>query len=530
MANNILETLFDDASMREDNYFCELVGIADASSYNDTLALIHHKLSEPHQGIIFDREIPKPNDRPLIDSILSELSHMRIGNFANEDINLTSSVTLNAKIRQALDVVTHLAIQKERFANETIRNNFIAKLMIWCNLYIDDLDFTGKEPPKCLFYGTIKKHEVYFLMLLAHIGVDVLYFNPTGDTTLNNLDDGHLCQKVILGPISMNQLPPLMDYVSKGVVVEKVTTFARRATNELEQTLYNDTGIYKPWQFSDGTTRPVIMDSVIEDTLTYWNEPARLRPGFKTSQKTVYTPIFFSKISGVYKDHNEYFALVDQLRNANKCVFYETTQLTAGGYGQTRSIQYHNMQGNGMPQNTMSYNQQDLYSLAFCLNPDKTINRTSIRDHVLYKKLLTLRNEIQEFILSKIEEVCSPSQTAFFNFPITDKEKLKLMAAIFTAEDRLLNLIDGYDFTADVPKVIIYLNSRDTFNTDDAMLLGLLRAMGLDFILLSPNGANNIELVISDKLINQIKLEEFVYDLPLKAPAKKGSFFSKLFR
>ena len=104
------------------------------------------------------------------------------------------------------------------------------------------------------------------------------------------------------------------------------------------------------------------------------------------------------------------------------------------------------------------------------------------------------------------------------------------MAAIFTAEDRLLNLIDGYDFTADVPKVIIYLNSRDTFNTDDAMLLGLLRAMGLDFVLLSPNGANNIELVISDKLINHIKLEEFVYDLPLKAPAKKGTFFSKLFR
>ena len=104
------------------------------------------------------------------------------------------------------------------------------------------------------------------------------------------------------------------------------------------------------------------------------------------------------------------------------------------------------------------------------------------------------------------------------------------MAAIFTAEERLLNLIDGYDFTAEVPKLILYLNGRDTFHTDDAMLLGLLRTMGSDIIILSPNGANNIELVISDKFINQIKLEEFVYDLSLKAPAKKGSFFSKLFR
>ena len=104
------------------------------------------------------------------------------------------------------------------------------------------------------------------------------------------------------------------------------------------------------------------------------------------------------------------------------------------------------------------------------------------------------------------------------------------MAALFTAEDKLMNLIDGYDFTADVPKVIIYVNSREVFNTDDAMLLALLRTIGLDIILLSPNGANNIELVISDKFINHIKLDEFVYDFELKAPSKKGSFFSKLFR
>lgn len=493
------------------------------------MALIHSKLSEPHKGIIFDREIPKPSDRLLIDSILNELTHMKIGAFANEAINLTASETLNHKIKEALDFIIALAIQKEGFSNDTIRNNFIAKLMIWCSIYIDELDFSDKEPPKCLFYGSIKKHECYFLMLLASIGIDVLYFNPTGDTTLDTLDDHSLCQKVILGPI-LPQDTPLMDLVAKGVVIEKVTTFARKATTELEQTLYKDTGIYKPWQFSDGTTRPLMMDSVIEDTLTYWNEPARLRPGFKTSNKTVYTPIFFSKISGVYKDHQAYFDLVEKLKSADKCVFYETTQLTCVSYKQTRSIQYHNIQGQSTPLNTAQYNQQDLYSLAFCLNPDKTINRSTIKEHVLYKKLLTLRGEIQEFILTKLEEVFSPSNTAFFQFPITDKERLRLMAAIFTAEDRLLNLIDSYDFTADVPKVILYLNGRDTFHTDDAMLLGLLRTIGLDIIILSPNGANNIELVISDKFINQIKLEEFVYDLPLKAPAKKGSFFSKLFR
>lgn len=501
------------------------------SSYNDTLALFNHKLKDAEKGIILSDTIPKPSDPALIHSILRELVSMRIGNYVNEDINLTASATLNAKLRQALDQVIALAIKQESFGNETIRNNFIAKLMIWCNLYIDGLDFNQDTPPKCLFYGPLKRHEVYFLMILAHIGMDVVYFNPTNDHTLRSIDTLGECQVITLGPI-LPVLLPFEECIAKGVVVEKVTTYAKKATNELEQTLYQDTGIYKPWQFSDGTTRPIIMDSVIEDTLTYWNEEAKLRPGFKTQGKVVYTPAFFTKINGVYRDVNEYYELVQKLKTAKNCAFYETPHLTTVGtsFGQTRTIQYHNMPAQSSMQNLAHFNQQDLYSLAFCLNPDQTIKRDAIKEHILYKKMLSLRADVQEFILSKLEETFASSNLAFFNFNVTDKERVRLMAALFTADDRIINLIDSYDFTSDVPKLVIYVNSRESFNQDDAMLLGLLRTIGIDVILLSPNGANNIELVISDKFINHIKLDEFVHNLPLKAPSKKGSLFSKLFR
>lgn len=225
----------------------------------------------------------------------------------------------------------------------------------------------------------------------------------------------------------------------------------------------------------------------------------------------------FSKLLdyGVYEaldvpKFNEYYELIEKLKSAKNYILYETPHFTYMNFGQL--------------------NQKDLYSLAFCLNPNQTIKREAIKQHILYQKMLTMRADFQEFILSKLEETFSNSNLYFFNFSITDKERVRLMAALFTAEDQLLNLIESYDFTADVPKVIFYINSRDTFNQDDAMMLGLLHAIGIDVLLLVPNGANNIELVISDKFINQIKLDEFVYDLPLKAPAKKGSFFSKLFR
>lgn len=518
--------------MRTDNYFCEVAGIADEADYNDTLALFNHKIKEnPALGMVFNGTIPKPNSPELISSITSELLNMKLGHFVNEDIHLTASNELNATIRQALDVVVLLALQNETFVSPTIRNNFIAKLMIWANTYLEPLSFS-EMPPKCLYYGTLKRHEAYFLIFLALVGVDVIYFNPTGDTTLKAVDTQNLSQLVQLGS-APSILMPLEERLKKGVVIEKVTTYAKQATNELANTLYtSDSGIYKPWQFANGTTRPVIMDSVIEDTLTYWDEEARMRPGFKVTGQTVHVPIFFSKINGVYKDLNEYYRFIDKLKSAKKYCFFETTRLTAHlNYTQTNAINFHNVSSNNMGSADNSFNQKDLYSLAYCLNPDKTINRDAVKGHVLYKKLLTFRLELQEFILNKLEETFSPNNQGFFNFDITDKERVRLMACIFTAEDKLLNLIDGFDFTSYIPKVIMYINSRETFNTDDAMFIGFLRFIGLDFVLLCPNGANNLEMIISPKFITEIQLEDFVYDLPLKAASsKKNSFFGKLFR
>ena len=96
----------------------------------------------------------------------------------------------------------------------------------------------------------------------------------------------------------------------------------------------------------------------------------------------------------------------------------------------------------------------------------------------------------------------------------------------------MLNLIEAYDFTGDIPKAIFYLKDREILGKDDALLLGFLNLVGFDIVILSPNGANNIELVIEDAFINIIKLEEFVQNLPLvdeKRTEEKRSFLQRIF-
>ncbi|QZY54776.1 serine protease [Crassaminicella profunda] len=68
--------------------------------------------------------------------------------------------------------------------SKTIRKNFGVKLLLWMNKYLKQLfENIGNMDVihKVVFYGEIKEHELYFLILLSKIGCDVLYINPKED-------------------------------------------------------------------------------------------------------------------------------------------------------------------------------------------------------------------------------------------------------------------------------------------------------------------------------------------------------------
>ncbi len=496
--------MFKSLSLREGNYFCRIIGVKDEQSYNDTIAFLDSKLKElKNKSIIFGSTIPNPYSEDLVKSTMDKVDTMNVDDIKNQCIKIVSSDEVNVKIREALAIVVPLAIRNESFSNKTIRNNFIVKLMVWTNEYVEDIQWEEDTAPKCLYYGEIKKYECYFLILLALIGFDVLYLNPQKDNVFQNIDKNEFSQV-----IKENETSEIIDYntrVASGVVIERVTTYAKQASDELYKTLYNGTGIYKPWQYINGFTKPVIMNSIVEDMITYWDEPSRLRPGFKTEKNLVYIPIFFNKISGVYIDLSEYVGMVNKLKQARFHSFIENSSLT-----------------------NKNYNNQELYSLAFCLNSDKSINKEALKSHEMFNKLKNLRNELQDFIIDKIDETVA--QKRFFNFEIDDKKILKLIISVLLLDESILNLIDCYDYTASVPKIIIYLKNREMFEDEDVLLLALLHRIGLDIVILTPNGTDNIELKISTDYLNVIRLEEVAFDLDLDKKTKKKSFFEKLFR
>lgn len=447
--------------------------------------------------------------------------------FLEPVLPLTHSLAHNQIFTESLKLTLDMAQKIPEFSTAAALNELKEDLWLWAKNYIRTIDFSSTDIPKCMYYGDLTLSEAYFLVLLAFLGFDVIYFNPCGQTLLENIDLDHMSQLMILGePTTL--MASFEERISSGVVIDKVTTYAKQAMNELNDNLYGDCGIYRPWQFAHGSTSPVILDAVIEDTLTYWTEPATLRPGFKTAGDIVYTPVFFNKISGVYKDRMAYYELVQKLKTAPLIVFMEnlnfcSTDFASFSYAQSRAINYHNVNSS-----SSSFNSRDLMSLKPCLNPDNTINEEKLRTHTLYNKWASLRIETISFLIGKLNEFMSMRHANLFNFPFGETEKLTLIATSFNMSPEILALIDRFDFTTQIPKLVLYLNGNMPCDTKIALLLGFLHTCGLDIVILSPNGTSNVNAMISPRFISDIKLDEMINDFSIKSPPKKG-FFNRLF-
>lgn len=486
------------------NYFTQVMGWVSDSDYNDQLALIQKYIKEKgSNAILFTGRIQNPSDQGLIFQIIEELKNMDLNNIIACEIQLVSSIKINDLIKSSLSKVLPMIKANEHFATNTIYINFIAKMLIWASSYVENLQFDKEDNPICVFYGAPKKHESYFLMVLAEMGIDVLILNPSADTSLGDNAFCGMCETLKYGCILEEKT--FEERAEKGRIIERVKTVAKEASSELDETLYRGTGIYRPWQFIDKPIRPIVMDCIIEDIKVYWHEHGRMRSGFKASAKGVSQPVFFSKVLGTYRNEREYVQLINGLKSNNSCLFFDNPNLVSA-----------------------NYTKQELCQLGFLLNRDKTINKNELKKSSKFSNLKTLRAELQDLILSKIDELIEEKD--LFNEQLSEMSILRLVSVVLDIPDYILSVIHNYDYPGNIPKVLIFLKDRATFNEENALLLAFLHKMGFDIAIFNPSGGSDIETYINVHSFISIRLEEMKFNcnISLEDSSQLKGFISKL--
>lgn len=495
---------------KDNTVFYRLIGLENKQEYNNELKLISVKCEEiQSQCILFDNDIPLSSEMELIKYIYNELNTMNIKDIVNQDIVIFDDNKINIKFLNALQYCIDLSLIKENFFNENIRNNFITKLIVWSYTYMKSVDFDNIINPKCIYYGKIERHEIYFLILTYLMGFDVLYINPLKEEYFDEIDIDNLSKCV--KKMHIDSIETFKYRCNKGILKDNVETFTKKIQKDIHKEIFENTGIFKPWQFRGGFTKSVLLDTVLDDIYIYYNEPTKLREGFEVNDNTVKVPCFFYKIDGQYLDIKEYKKLVKYcIESSINTLFFNTGNISKDII----------LDG-------------DLFKLTFCQLNDRTFDINEVKKLDMYK-FHKYSDELQNFLLMKFNELICRRDLYVKN--LENEDILKLLALILELNEDIVRLIDNFDFVLNVPKIVIYLNNEDIISNNMILLLGYLHNIGIDIIIFNPSSLCNINTVINSEMINSIRLQHINYKSIYKnlfinkGLGTKKSIFEKIFR
>lgn len=472
--------------------FVRYIGIPNMEEYRDILKTVVCKINENQKiSLKFDNQIPFNADFNIINYINMELPNIDMNHIKNEDIVIFNNMKINEQFICALNYVIQIALQKENFVNETTKNNFITKLIIWSYSYLREIDFTQDKNPKCVYYGNITRHEIYFLILLYKLSFDVVFINPLKDEYWDEIDIDKLSEIKkynLIAPIRT-----LQEETKNGNVIEYNESYLYQVEKQVDSLLYTS-GVYKPWQLRGYQTRSITKKTNIIDLQNNWNQPAKVREGFSVKNNIVSIPCFYVKIDGVNKENKEYIKFVKECISAT-IVNVKTNDNFFSNWD-------------------CYYNQ--MYTLTFSQLNDRTFLKDEIKKLPFYQ-FSKFSKETQDLLLEKMNE--------FIKTTTLEKDSLLkfVMNLLFINED-IIKLIDNFDYANDIPKLIVFLENENVLSQDSVLLLNYLHTIGLDILIFNPSGMFHIE----NAILTNIRLDIMNYHQTINEITNKDSFLKKV--
>lgn len=481
-------------------YCASLIGYDDEAVYNNMLLNFKEGFAKSKKQLIF---IEKPLDNPNADEIKQLGSVTRSSVTAMID-ELALKIKLNGDpVRTALAQTELRKLLNSLYTgNPTVVFNYGSKFISWLYRCTQARKYAVQyeDIPLILYYGDISQSELYFLHYMSRVGFDIIYITPNKlllDITVDkNLDNR----------MQIFQLPQTKDsgsYPTKAIKM-KVNTVAYSAERELDTMLYSgDAGIFRDFQFLNSQT--VTLRTTLEEIGILWKQEARFRQGFATSGNLVTVPNIFAKISGVKDGNvNDYW---EEIRNR---LTPETILRVKGEKPEQQGTPdlsaYRSFYRNGQI-DTERLKTSSLNKYSYL--PDR------IQDMLLYK--------LQETVDSKFLKLSGDDlMCAVMHFGMNlDKEFMKLL--------------QSFDFTKQLPKLIWIDPVEQTFTLEECIQLVLCNLIGFDILIYTPTGYKNLETFVSSDAFEEHTLNDFQYNLEVpkfKIPSetRNSGLFGKLFR
>lgn len=481
-------------------YCAALIGYDDEAVYNNMLLNFKEGFAKSKKQLIF---IEKPLENPNADEIrqLGSVNRSSVSAMIDE---LALQIRLNGDAARTILAQTELRklLNSLYTGNPTVVYNYGSKFISWLYRCTQARKYAVQyeDIPLILYYGDISQSEMYFLHYMSRVGFDVLYITP------NKLLLDMAVDKNLDNRMQIFQLPQTKEsgsYPTKSIKM-KVNTVAYSAERELDTMLYGgDAGIFRDFQFPNSQT--VTLRTTLEEISILWKQEARFRQGFATAGNLVTVPNIFAKISGV-KDGNLSVYWDDIRDKLTPETILKVKGSAPAPQGSLDLSAYRSFYRNG---------QIDAERLKA-----SSLNRYSY-----------LPDRIQDMLFFKLQEAVDSKFLKLSG----DELMCSVLHFGLTLDKEFMKLLQSFDFTKQLPKLIWIDAVEQTFTLEECIQLVLCNLIGFDILIYTPTGYKNLETFVSSDAFEEHTLNDFQYNLEvpkfrIPSETKNGGFFGRLFR
>ena len=473
-------------------YFTAVAGIDDEAIYRNMLFTLKEDFSKKNKPLL------------LLTEAIQKPTYPEAAEFYN--IQKTNNDAMLAQFAAAIKITgsqerTILAqkafLQTVRSSNSTNLYNTAVIFCSWLNRYTRPLNLNGKDTPVFMYYGFTNPQELDFLTMLANSGFDVLYFCP----------DKNILQTLRARPTDMQiielsnsgELKPFPDRI----VRTKMATNAYNAERDLDTLLYNDNTMFRTHQFNYCENQT--LKTTYDELNIMWHQEAKFRTGFNSRENYVVVPNLFAKVNGIENgDTNEYLKLIS-FKLSPHSVYYNRMPFFKPVFGNEN---YAGFFSNGK------------------------IDIEKLKSSPLNKHAY-LSDSLQYLLFSKAQEVIDSG--FIVNIPQPDLTILTIKT-LLNMDNKILNLVQTFDFTKDIPKLVIVSAAKHTFGAPECILLVLCNLLSFDIVVYTPTGYKNLETYIAPEAFESYTMNEFNFNfnppamrIPKEIPKEKSGLFGRLF-
>ncbi len=461
------------------NCFYKINGVEDKLTYLSELYQFQLDIkNSKRQILIIEKEIPKPtiDEINLINRRKYNSKEQMLTDLSN-NIEYSANIELQRIISKAfIDILLEEAENGNMNLNKL--TNKAVYLLCWLNRYKSKLFSNWKMPDiSCFIYlgGCKDDGEALFVRFLARLPIDVIVLNP--DLNFDCcLRDNLLYEVNYENSLRVDKFPGENSD-------SRIGTAAYQAERELDDIIYQDSGIYRNRQYNKASS--ITLQTTYEEISILWDQEVKYRPNFSINNSVVNIPVIFSKVSGIKEgDISKYWSSVKSLITDDTFVIRDAPFI-----------------------NSSEVNPIKAFAVEFFKNG--RLRKDKIKAHRCYQYDF-LREDIQNHILDKLQSLIERKN---IKGTFENGTEYTIIATVLNIKKDIVRKIQNFDFTRKNPKIIYINTTENIISLEDSILIAFLNLVGFDIVFFVPTGYMCVEKYFNKQIIEEHQIGEYAYDL-----------------